>query len=287
MQAPDSVSAHVVNLRQISTPRERCLMLQTGVIERESVDEAELARFDQLPVIDESGILRRLVQVTHARQLLEAGCQLALSDPALVLHEVDAQLPVLTLLEELEKSRAVIIRDIHDNDQAVDWFAMVTISDLNRHPFRSHVYPILAELEAALAALIDRYFDDPWTWLPLTGEDAQVSHIGRWELEKRRGVDTSPITGCTLIDMINVVARSEELLKELGFRSKTEFKNLTGSFRDVRNQVMHPVRPLILDPEDVGKLHITVRNIVHVTERAVVKNTALSQEGKAPLRYLP
>jgi len=262
-------------------------MLQTGVIERESVDEAELARFDQLPVIDESGILRRLVQVTHARQLLEAGCQLALSDPALVLHEVDAQLPVLTLLEELEKSRAVIIRDIHDNDQAVDWFAMVTISDLNRHPFRSHVYPILAELEAALAALIDRYFDDPWTWLPLTGEDAQVSHIGRWELEKRRGVDTSPITGCTLIDMINVVARSEELLKELGFRSKTEFKNLTGSFRDVRNQVMHPVRPLILDPEDVGKLHITVRNIVHVTERAVVKNTALSQEGKAPLRYLP
>lgn len=286
MYATDSNATHTVNLRPISTPRERCLTLKIGVVDRDIVDEAERARFDQLPVIDETGILRGLVQVTHVRQLLESGYQLELPDPALVLREVNAQLPVLTLLEELEKSRAVIIRDIHKN-QAVDWFAMVTISDLNRHPFRSHVYPILAELEAALAELIDRYFDNPWTWLPLTGEDAQVSHVGRWELEKRRGVDTSPITGCTLIDMINVVARSEELRKELGFRSKNEFKNLTGSFRDVRNRVMHPVRPLILDPEDVGKLHITARNILYLTEQAVVRNAALPHQGKVPSPYLP
>lgn len=276
------------DLTQIATHRDSCLMIRTGTIESTVLDDAETLRFDVLPVIDEFARLCGVVPVTYARQLCTVGRPLELLDPHLELPEIGSQIPVLALLQEFERVRAVIIRKgQNEHDAEVDWFAMVTISDLNRHPFRSQLYPILAELESALAELIDRWFDDPWRWLPHAGEDAQVRLVGRWELEKREGVDTTPVTGCTLIEMINVIGKYDDLGKELGFTSQSQFKKETGSIRDVRNKIMHPVRPLVLKQDDVFRCRNALTKAVNLSERATALNKNLSRQAGSRLRYLP
>ncbi len=165
-----------------------------------------------------------------------------------------------------------------------DWFALVTISDLNRHSFRSLLYPILAELESALAKLIERHCEDPWVWLDTTSEDTQIRLIGRWEYERRRSVDTTPVAGCTLIDMINIVARFRDLRSTLGFASRNKFDDATGSFSNLRNKIMHPVRPLILDPDDVCQLQETLAAILRLTEGTIAANSAQIEQGRVPVR---
>lgn len=276
---------YLVDLYLISTPRERCLLMHTGAIDEEILRAAETARFDQLPVIDETGILCGLVATIEVKRLREEGRDISDTETPLHFFEVESRPPLMVLLKALEQHRAIIFRSAEP--QAGDWFALVTISDLNRHPFRSHLYPIVAELEEALAKLIVSTYDDPWTWLAWTGEEAQVRHIGRWELEKRKGVDTSPITGCTLPDLINIVGKSTEILEELGIKSRSRFKALTSGFAVVRNQIMHPVRPLILDQNDVRSLQSIVGNIVNLTSMVDELNSETSAQVHATVHIQP
>lgn len=279
-------SEYVVNLERIATPREQCLLFRLGTIDRSVLSEAEKFRFDHAPVLNEVDELLGVVAVAHVRKLYDDGKTLVLADPEIRLNQIDDLVPALTLLQQMQQDRAVVIRDTNGEHES-DWFALVTISDLNRHPFRSHLYPIVAELESALAQLIDQTYSDPWDWITWTGEAAQIGHIGRWELEKRNGVDTSPITGCTLTDLINVIVNSDELRPALGFTSKKQFKDFAGSFINVRNQIMHPVRPLILGSEDVRTLHQRLSNLLDLTSRVNALNDERSRHRKAPLRYMP
>lgn len=107
-----------------------------------------------------------------------------------------------------------------------------------------------------------------------------------WELAIRNRVDISLVTGCTLIDMINIVAKSADLRLILGFSSRSEYKNATGSFCDLRNQIMHPVRPLILDQDDIRKLQSTLGVILRLSERSGAANAGSSQHNNRSTRLL-
>lgn len=282
--------AYPVDLRRLSTPREQCLMATVGRVDESVVARAEAERFDQLPVLDKSGCLHGLVAVEHVRRLLDGGRELDISDSEIYLGVVDEHPSLFTLLAELSRYRALIYRDGGDSSTSApeqDWFALVTISDLNRHAFRSYLYPILAELEASLAELIDRQFGDPWSWLSLMNEDGQVRVVGRWELEKRNSVETSPIAGAMLTDMIQIASKSKVLRDSLGYSSASQFKDAAGSIPVLRNQVMHPVRPLILAQEDVRTLQARLATIVGLTERVTAANAALAAQGLMSHRVLP
>lgn len=277
-----------VDLRPLSTGREHCLTLRTGPIDPDTIQQAETSRFDQLPVLDDSARLCGLIATKRARQLLDAGDEL---DP--VAHKLDFRIFTQTvdlfdLLGAFEDHRAVIFR--RDEDDAAsddDWFALVTISDLNRHPFRSRLYPILAELESALAELIDRHFKHSDEWLSVCSEDARARILNMWQLAIRNRVDISPITGCTLIDMINIVKKSAALCLLLGFSSQSAYKKATGSLSDLRNQILHPVRPLILDQHDVHKLQETLDVVLRLTERAATPNAVSFQGDNRSSQLLP
>ena len=265
-------------------------MLTVGRIDPNIVAIAETKRFDQLPVLDPSGTLLGLIGLENVRDRLEGNLALTSSDPELHLSEIEENPPLLSLLAQLSSHRALVLRSNHHNSEAVtndDWFALITISDLNRHVFRAYLYPILAKLEASLAELIDRRFADPWTWLPSLRPERQVQVIGRWELEKRNSVETSPITGAMLTDMLQVVSMGEELRRDLGFTSKSKFNEHAGSIPNLRNQIMHPVRPLVLCQKDVLKLHSTLEGIVSLTQGVYALNSRLAAQGMHSRRVLP
>jgi hypothetical protein len=277
---------YVVNLERISTPKEQLLMFRTGPVDKDVLGRAKKLRFDHAPVVDASGKLRGVVPVARVEELRDAGRSLEPTDPTLYLHELNDRMLVLPFLEEIAEHRAVVIRDT-DNEHDPEWFALVTISDLNRHPFRSHLYPMIAELEANLAQLVDAAFPDPSTWILKTTEERQVYHFGQWRVAETKGVDTSPVISCTLMDLINVVAKTETLWEALEYRGRKIFEKSTSPLRDLRNQIMHPVRPLILSQEDVSDLHGKLSTVLDLTSRVNILNERLAHDGTALMRHMP
>lgn len=276
----------VVNLERISTPRDQLLMFRAGSVNDDAIKRAKQLRFDHAPAIDESGKLLGVVSVARVEELSDAGRALEPTDPTLHLHELKDRMLILPFLAEIAEYRAVVIRDT-DDEHDPDWFALVTISDLNRHPFRSHLYPMIAEFEAALAQLVDASFPDPSTWILKNAEERQVYHFGQWRVAEMKGVDTSPIISCTLMDLINVVAKTQTLLEALGYRGRKLFEKATSPLRDLRNQIMHPVRPLILSQQDVTDLHGTLSTVLDLTSRVVRLNERSTHDGAALMRHMP
>jgi hypothetical protein len=273
-----STIENTVDLWRISTPGDLCLKAHFGAIDPLVVAEAIENHFDYLPVITPKGRPVGAVAVAHLQSLIDTGTTLEQADRAIVSTKIGPFPSVLSLLAALSSSRAVIVREpkhSDPNDDASSDFAFLTISDLNKHPFRAVLYPILLELEASLAELIDRLLPDPWKWIPTLSDRSQISIVGEWELEKRHGVETYPITSCTLADMFTVLGNVEELHRLLGFSSKSECKKLCGSIPGLRNRVMHPVRPLILTPHDVKTLHQDIERVSHLNIKLDALNAGL------------
>ena len=107
----------------------------------------------------------------------------------------------------------------------------------------------------------DHFRDDPWEWIRKLNEDEQVRILGYWELSKKRNVDVGPVAATTLSQLLNVVGKSAVLLDGLGFKSRTTFQDKirVAKIVDLRNNVMHPVRPMVLGIEDV----CTLREAIH------------------------
>lgn len=151
---------------------------------------------------------------------------------------------------------------------------LLTISDLNRHPLRAELYSLMSHAEVELATLVEKAFPDAWTWIRSLNEGHQVGILGYWELSRRRGVDVGPVAATTLSQLIQVVSRSKNLLARLGFQSRNEFDLPTGSIPELRNVVIHPVRPLILEHGDVSRVRETVLAVRDLAERTREAGTA-------------
>lgn len=253
-----------VDLMRLSTPREACLMVTVGVINREMVDRALMNRFDQLPVLDGNGNLCGVVASKHVAELLERDEPLVESDPAIELNEIDPKPGLLTVLQEFSEHRSLVIRDTTRGER---WFGLVTLSDLNRHAFRALLYPVLAQLEELMANFIVNNTEDHWDWLKYLSEDAQARLIGRWEIDKRKSVDIDVMAGCTLTEMITIVQKSKVLSSRLGFTTTNRFREQHGAIPEIRNRVMHPVRPLVSSQSEVCKLYERITGVVELSSK--------------------
>ncbi|MGH9427157.1 MAG: hypothetical protein ACRD2L_12745 [Terriglobia bacterium] len=72
-------------------------------------------------------------------------------------------------------------------------------------------------------------------------------------------MDIGPLAAATLSNLLAVIQTSRGILEELGYESVGAFRECTGSLPEFRNRIMHAVRPLILDHDDVKKLYRAAR----------------------------
>jgi hypothetical protein len=248
-------------LQTLCIPLDRCLTIAPGPIDPQLVCELLARGFDQAPVQDEEHRTRfGLVTTNHLVELSASGQPLLSTDPQLCDGRSELSIgPFVTvtrMLEALSDRRAVlVVRSSSATGETVEQVhGLLTISDLNRQPFRAAIYSLLAELESGIAVLVGAHFQDPWDWVSSLSEEHQVRILGYWELTKRRGVDVGPIAAVTLSQLIQVLARSRTLLAALGFNSRNQFEDATGVLAELRNQVMHPVRPMVLEQADVHRV---------------------------------
>src|SRR5690606_34397964 len=81
----------------------------------------------------------------------------------------------------------------------------------------------------------------------------QIRLLGHYHFMRQEGVELSLLAGATLSQLLRIAREEPAVLEKLGY-GKSKFKDLTGSLPDLRNQVMHPVRPLIHSRGDVAQL---------------------------------
>lgn len=280
-----AADAYLLNLERIATPKERLLLFKAGPIESEVLATARKWRFDDAPVVDDEGRLIGVIPVAHVEHLQKARKVIDSNDPKIFTHTINDREPLLEFLDQIAAHRAVVILDT-DEQHDPEWFALVTISDLNRHGFRAYLYPIFARLESDLAKLIDLTYEDPWKWIPWTLEYNRPNIIGRWMLDQRKNVDTGPLTACMFTDLMAILVQSKELLRLLG-HDADDLKSLSRSFGDLRNDVMHPVRALVYDQKTVIKLRKRLEALLAFIAKVDRGVEIVEQRASRSVRFMP
>lgn len=251
-----------IDVTELHTPITSCVGTPIGAIQKDILEQLEAAGYDQAPVLDDARVVG-LVDTTRLRELFTQGRPLTRDDEALYRPVIDRETTVEKILDVLATSRAALVVPSGLESPV----GLVTISDLNRHAFRRAVYGVLAELEDRLARLIEARFSDFWEWLHKLGEDHQIRLLGYVEVTRRRGVDVGPIAACTLTQLLSVVGAFADLRGRLGSESRTRWESLVGPIIDLRNRVMHPVRPMVLGQDDVRRLQEATEALVDLHRR--------------------
>jgi hypothetical protein len=252
-----------LDLRAIATPIQDCISLRVGSLDEAVIAALEAHHYDQAPVVDVAGNTIGVLDIAAARARMGEHRDLEETDPAIERRCLPVDCAVESILEIMSEAAGVLVEE-----EAGTYYGLLTASDLNRHRFRSILYGAFAELESLLARLADMTFPDPWEWLSRLGDDAQARLVGYWELGRRRNVDIGPLAACTLTELLKIVAHEEALRTMLGWHSRQQFDKSTGSLPDLRNRVMHPVRPLILGREEVSRLAASVQVVRELAGRS-------------------
>ncbi len=265
----------LLNIEGLYIPFEYCLTIKPGIIDKEKLHELQENEYDEAPVYDQdSERVWGLVNTEYLKELFEKNKPLLTHDPNIKLDEcryyIDVHVALDELLEKMAHMRGILLfpkSHLSKHETEVRPVGLMTISDLNRHPLRLTLYSLLAKIESDLATFVQQYSSDSWDWLEKLKEEDQVQILGYWELSKKKGVNIGPIAATTLSQLINIVARNKDFRQRLGFRSSNEYHNYTGKIPGLRNCIMHPVRPLILDQQSVGNVSKIVKSIMDLNKR--------------------
>jgi hypothetical protein len=260
-----------VRLRELCTPLGVCLALPLGPVPPHILAELRDNGYDQAPVIDADDRVAGVIYRERAQELLKAGRDLTPDDQGFSTASLAHDAPLRAVLDVLSVHRSALIssgtaeRPPFARGECV---GLITISDLNRHPFRVTLYDLLGELEGELARLIERHFNDPWDWLGRLDEQHQIQLLGYWEFAKRQNIDIGPVAALTLTQMLHILARTKELWQRLGYESRSSFDGASSDVPSLRNKVMHPVRPLVLRTADVAELRESLGHVIDLAVRA-------------------
>jgi hypothetical protein len=269
------VAFPVVNLKQILVPWSECLGVSLGPQSCEIAQEMRKREFDYAPVFSSNepraGVVG-LISQSRLENLIREKILLSENDEGIIPIDSaeiweDTRLDVL--LRQMAERPAWIVFYEGDAGEYGTYHiccGLVTRSDLNKHPIRTIVYEIFAMLETALADLVMRSTGDPFTWIRRLDEDSQARILGYWELSKLQNVNTGPVVGATLSELLRVVAKNKLLCSNLAYKSRSSFDDAVGCLPAIRNQVMHPVRPLISNADSCVRLERAIRETIRLTE---------------------
>lgn len=252
---------HKVDLASLYVPLERCISVNFGYLDPTAIGKLLTNDYDQAPVFNSEGEAVGIVETDYLERLLASGHPLNENTAELDSASINSEASLDTLLDVLSSSRSKLVR------LASTPVGLITISDLNKPPLRSLIYPLLARLEIDLAALIADTCHDPWSWIPLLSKQRQVQVLGYWELTKRSGVDTGPLTGCMLTDLIEILAKMDSVRALAGYADAGAVRLSLGGVPKFRNKVMPPVSPLVLSIADVAAAREVLNRVVELGER--------------------
>ncbi len=277
---------HDIALSLVCVSLNECVKTQLGPVDRSAVTELQDGRYDYAPVLNAGSPLGwGVVSRARLEQLLESGGELELKDLSAqttsTLCTDTGYVTALQLFQALTKSSTILCYQdllvfVSEGSNHFKYegniFGLVSTADLNRREVRRACYELLVEVESLVADLVAHELPDPWEWLrKLSSDDERARIVGYWQLSLRNNVDLQPHMLLTLSQLLNIAAGSRCLRARMGYESRAKMESaLDNRVREFRNRVMHPVRPLISNEDDVSRWAIVLEELQRLLERLSV-----------------
>lgn len=256
----------MIDLTTISTPRQVAIVVHVGKIDLAVVVEATEARVRSLPLLDSAGNCLGTISVARLAELAASKTELTPEHATIRCNIVPHLIPVLDLLRLLAEHGMIMhSADPDADDYQADWFGIVTTADLNRPIFRAHIYQMLVILETSLGHLIMDEFGDDWGAIRLLSDHTQRRIRDFYDEERAEGIDLSPVTNATLSDLFHIATESNRVWSLMGFDSPQHLREVGHRISDIRNRIMHPVRPLIVNERELTEIVAGVEDIEPLT----------------------
>lgn len=256
----------MIDITTISTPRQAAIVATVGKIEPAVVKQAEEARVRAVPMLDANGACLGAISLQKMGKLLASKTPLTPDHATFRCAFIPHLVPVLELLKLLAEHGMIMHRaDPDADDYQTDWFGIVTTADLNRPIFRAHIYQMLVILETSLGHLIMDEFGDDWGAIRLLSDHTQRRIREFYDEERAEGIDLSPVTNATLSDLFHIATESNRVWSLMGFDSPNQLREVGHRISDIRNRIMHPVRPLIVNERELTEIVAGVEDIETVT----------------------
>ena len=254
-----------INIKDICIPPEQCFTVKPGHIDSRIIDEMDRENYDYAPVVNDRCVYG-LAGKKFLANLNKHNCVLSptvaeISDKSHFFEISHLYVSLPPILAKMSQSIAVLVFQTghaESHHSLSHFIGLMTLSDLNRHEIRFALFRVVTALEFNLAKIISNFFPDPNEWLKKLNEDDQVRILGYSELSKRNNMEIDLIEATQLTNLLNIIAKTKEIIELLKYRSRKEFEKQIGNIAQLRNQVMHVVRPLIMKQNDVLKLLGTI-----------------------------
>jgi hypothetical protein len=148
------------------------------------------------------------------------------------------------------KEHPELIDELWDLAQEESVFWIATLADVNKRKVREALYPLIAELESRFSSEVKGSDFDTDDLIPELRPDT----VGRWKQAQLQGINLHIAEQMSLSELARIIEKDAALREEFGFESRNQFNNSVGGLIELRNQVMHPTRPLIWNKDDLINL---------------------------------
>lgn len=243
-------------VRDITTRVENLSCWYAGCDETALLAEAEAEGYTYFPV-REDGVVAGVLSVAALRdgqrrvEALTSRWLIAADTP--VLHLID--------LFAAEPDRHYFVLS------SSEIIGMVTPADLNKVPARASFYLLTAQFETLLTQFIKTFTGSSETDLQPYLSEGRIERAKDVRARERESNLELPLLHYVqLFDLVEVVAKSEELSSLLGFESATQVRD-TLKFGDVRNPVAHLNNLLIAATEDITRVNEDCKHIIVYSQR--------------------
>lgn len=250
------------DLSSLSIPIDKCFCVNIGIIDSEVVQEMKVRNFDQAPVSGSHGQIIGLIERAKVEWICDNGVELEESSESITRSFLASESSIIQLLECLTETRSILLQ--RDNET----FAFINYSDLNRYRFRAKIYPGFAEIEVRMADLVQNAYSDHWQWLKNLSDERKANILGYRAVAEYKNVETTFTDGLYFSDLINIVKAKDSPLRKYIEDDRVTLR--FGQLINLRNIVMHPVRPLVSKPEGVQALLSNLRfmnSLMHALDR--------------------
>lgn len=229
--------------------------------EAEALEVMKQNKFDVLPIVDSDGQIEKFYSTRHWNNYSH-----------LNLSKIESSLSVYYRLSIDDLIRNFAIEGTHyyflTNDK--DVLGLVSLVNLNSQPVYNYLYFILSDIERSIAKMLSENLDlqdilDSFS----NSEDAHLHQILKnYNEAVQKGLDNTIFEHMFLqtvgITVNKLISKIPEQYKGLNKFSAKFSSN--GLYSEIRNRIMHPVRPILSNGVTVTDLNQLLSDYAAIKE---------------------
>ena len=171
-------------------------------------------------------------------------------------------LPLDTQVRDVVRCLADQSRLFFFLSDASEVVGLISVVNLNRRPVKVWLFSLISEIEVRLGEFLSRHCNDDEIYALTLGcaKHPKYDEVKRrYQTDRDNGLELPVVEYLYFSDLVGLVIE-KGLYGQLDY-SRTSFERSLGSLAELRDEVAHPARSIVREPEAVSKLWRRVQRI--------------------------